>query len=755
MILWKKRAAALALALAMAAGAATAALAEDDAPEAWDGAESVAQEDGAWAQPASAYQLRAPIFVQTQVLDLPRNTTTFWFALPAGTVLGQDSSLNLHLTVTDTLINERSSITFAVNGEQVETIHILDIVDNETGWWRVQIPAGLLRVDGTLNAFTITTAQRSIEGDCADIDNPANWVKLHDDSYVEVGVEEYGALTLDNVLETFYNSLTDPNRLATEFVLPSFADETAVAGLLDAASAVGAAYPYKDTVTFSVAEGTAQNSALQNQVYLGFTGGWPLGELPPLAAGQGYAAVAGGPEAGALLLTGADADGMRKALRFFAGGYMGQASGTALTLDTAAAKRTAESPANREGYYTLADFGYTTASLAGAFHQTVSYTLPQPNGLQSGERSYVEIHFRHSEALVSDNSLMTVYINDEPIASVKLSSSNAQEGKVKASIPADALMGETLTLRVDCYNYLGKVDCSKDYYDTAWTVIDEDSVVYLEPGDAAVRPTLRSFPLFTGGGEGTDVVCSLPEGATQDTLALAATLAARAGQNSKAALEWALPQALEPKQQQADLVFLGDSASIALPEEVRAALAVAPDGSGGYTAAPESGIVPETLADKIVFQVLRSPWNFDRRIYVLTYAPGMEQDARALLEDKQSLQTLTGQVAVADAAGRLQNFTLADAAGEAEAVPLTPERLAYLVERATGLSLWLLGVIALAVAAAIVLIVRALRNKSRFTEAAHAMSVEQQLGAAQQPAESQAEETETEPQAPPEGPQKK
>lgn len=747
MIQLKRRAAALLLTAAVLLGTAAPALAEDaDVPAAPQetAPQAEAAEAAEWA-PASAYQLRAPLFAKTQVLDLPRNTTSFWFSLPQGTVLGQDCSLNLHVSVTDTLINERSSITFAVNGEQVETVHLLDLVDAAGGWWRVTVPAELLKTDGTLNEFTIATAQRSIEGDCADIDNPANWVKLHDDSYVEVGVEAYGALALSNVYESFFNSLTSANQLAAEFVLPSTEDEAAVTALLNTAAAIGSAYPYKDFIDFQVSPGVAAG-LLPHQLFLGTLEGWaafaqPV--LPELAAGQGYAAVSGQDGGGALVLSGADEAGLAKAVHFFSdSAYLGQASGDALVVESELPKQSAAAAAGAEGYYTLADFGYSTTSLAGAFHQTVSYTLTQPGGLQSGGRSYVEVHFRHSEALVSDNSLLTVYINDEPIASVKLSSSNADEGKVKAAIPAEALTAETFTLRVDCYNYLGKVDCSKDYYDTAWTVIDDDTVVYLEPGEAAVRPTLRSFPLFSGGREDADVVLCLPAGSNSQTLSLAATLAARAGQNSKTALEWALPRSFAPDQQHADVVFLGSADAVELPAEVQEALLVAPNGSGGYTVSDQVKVLPETLGDKIVLQVLRSPWDFDRRVYVVTYAPGLEDAARALLADTQTLQKLTGHVAVADAQGNVRNFTIEDPAAEVQSIPLTVERVLYLVERATGLSIWVLGLLALAIVAAIVLIVRVLRNKTRFAKAAHTMSVEQQLdaAAASQPGKDAAEE---------------
>jgi hypothetical protein len=658
-----------------------------------------------------------PIFTENQLLNLPRNASSFWFQVPSGTVLSA-AQLRLRVTASDTLIGERSSITLALNGENLATRRIPEIAALLDGLWTVDIPVAAIRTDGSLNELRFTTAQRSIEGDCVDIDNLSNWVQLREDSRLRLTVAREGALTLSGVLPRFYDTLENSGALSTEFVLGASPSNESLAAMLRVAGAVGDAYPYRDDV--NVAVSAAERSAIPNKIYVGREAltAWPGPAGTPGGAGEGVLAVAQNGGVNRLLLYGSDEAGLDRAAALLANGeLLRQAGGTSLTLTSDVPRPAAGGESHESGYYALSDFGYNTVNLAGAFHQEATFTLTQPGGLMSGRNSYVEIRYRHSEALLADNSLLTVYVNGTPMGSAKLSSSNAGGGKIKVRFPAEALAAQNIRVKVEVYNYLGRVDCSKDYSDTAWTVIDKDSVVYFEPGERAIQPTLSGFPSLSQGAE--EAVLAVRSGAPAGTYDLAAALAVRAGQANGQAGAWRVAnlEALPGDKADADFVILTDNEHAALPEALKNVFAVAPEGNGRFRASSEVSLPAELMKDKIVFQVARSPWSFDRRVYLVTYPEGMEAAALALVSNRSILKALGGSAAFASASGNVSTLT-PDAISATVAPPMTLARAVYLAEIRTGYPIeWMLVFLA-ALAVIAFLIVRAARNKSRFKKAA-------------------------------------
>ncbi|HPS80872.1 MAG TPA: cellulose biosynthesis cyclic di-GMP-binding regulatory protein BcsB, partial [Candidatus Limiplasma sp.] len=461
------------------------------------------------------------LFQDTQSLTNPRNTVNVSFLLLNNTVLAGDATLSLHLEASDTLIDARSTVTIALNGENIATGRILDVVQNRGGIWQTTVPSRLIRTDGTGNALTVLTMQRSIEGECADIDNPSNWVKLLADSTLKFPIAQEGSFQLANLYEALFERVEAGDTLTTDLILDDPARIATVASMLRFCSAAGAYKPQKGALRLSVKPFGGDIGDANNQIRFGLF-------AVQRSADEQYRQIA--PQTGYLMLEqsedrlemtigGADDTGLRKAIDFAVRkDYLAGAEGTEVTVETDPGAPTVTLPDSRTGMYSFADFGYPTTMLKGAFHQQAVFSLSQPNGMKGGARSYLQLHYRHSQTLISDQSLMTVYINGDPVGSVKLSASNANDGSYKIALPEDALNAPTLTLRVEVYHYLGTVDCSKDYSDTAWTSIEADSAVYLEPSDTLVRPTLAGFPNIPATDSAAGAYMVLPDNASEGAL---------------------------------------------------------------------------------------------------------------------------------------------------------------------------------------------------------------------------------------------
>lgn len=675
---------------------------------------------------ADVQKVSAPLFDEPQSLNLPHNSTSFWFRIPNGTILGDQCNLSLGMTAAETLIDDHSTVTLFLGNHQIASARILDIVKEQGGMWVVPVPATSLKTDGTLNELRIVTAQRTILGDCADIDNPSNWVKLETTSRLNLDVLQIGDPILGTALPYMFDKVDQGNRLAAEFIIPSGEDPDIRSAILTTASAIGSAYPSKSIVGFVVSQGSPAATE-QNRIRIGLGSQKPLdmGAIPPLNGETGYLSIARNNQYCDLSLYGADAAGLTKTAAFFThNDYLEQLSDSTAVISTDLRNIGTGFVKNEDGYYKLSDFGYDTANLEGAFHQEVNYTLKQPQGVRSGPDSYLEIHFRHSKALVGDTSLITVHVDGTAVNSIQLSDSNAEDGSIKVKIPAAALDKSSFDVKVECYNYLGKVDCSKDYYDVAWTVIDKDSVVYFQPGDVGIPPTIQpllSFGMPSGESWPTAILCA-PPNISQTMMEVAAGLVCRAGQNS-GAYRWEYANNLDSKQKESsDILILGNNDNVQIPKEILDLLSVVPQ-EDSFSLSKDPVVSAEALQNKIIIQVVRSPWNFYRKVYIVICPSGMEGILKEFISEHKTLNELSGTISLIDEKAAVTNVIAADSAGggTTENLPFSIDRFLGKIVRTTGVARGGLLAISILILIIVLLIIKVSRTPHRFEEAKRKM----------------------------------
>ncbi|MBO4925512.1 MAG: cellulose biosynthesis cyclic di-GMP-binding regulatory protein BcsB [Clostridia bacterium] len=668
------------------------------------------------APQAQAYRIR--IFSEPQAIKLPKAVTSYWFQVPADTEI-EKAVLSLELMCSDTLLEDRSTATVEVNGIAIASVNLQEMKNASSTVWDVEIPIDRLKTDGTINQLSIVTAQRSVLGECADIDNPANWLVLGENSALTLTLLRPESCLLDSLYPFLFNRAELGNVLNTEMVLAGSDADAEGAAALTVASAIGANYPYKklDRLTVSGQKtGTAENRFLIDA---------DAAVTPAIKEGEGYLAIR---QDGGLTVqvAGGGKTGLEKAVRVLSdAAVLSQFSSDSAVIRSALPRRSGALAAREDGLYTLRDFGYDDMNLAGAFHQQTVFTIRQPDGILGGAGSYFEVHFRHSDALISDTSLLTVYFNNVPATSIQLSRTNVDGGRLRVPIPRKMLAQGSFEIRVDVYNYLGKIDCSKDWYDVAWTVIDKDSVIYLEPGDSTLTPSLENFPSLWG----SETVVCLPEKTSYAVWQAMAALALRNGQHTQMTTDYRIVHSLSKENaQDAHLILAGARDEISLPQEIADELYVVP-GKDGYQVKNGAYVLPEVLEDKIIVQAVSSPYNYRKTAYVIMWADAaQEQDLAAFLSDKDRLSSLRGDLALVN---RYSSVSLTAAPAQETAIPLSADVLMARAVRATGISRLGLIIIALLVILILILIIRQIRMRNRFASAKEKME-QQNKGQAQE-----------------------
>jgi hypothetical protein len=95
-----------------------------------------------------------------------------------------------------------------------------------------------------------------------------------------------------------------------------------------------------------------------------------------------------------------------------------------------------ETPTEPQGAnLTFAELGYDDRVLRGSL-QEASYYFDLPAGWRLTKSAYLELYFTHSQLLDFENSFLSVYFNNTPIATIALSGETAQGGYVKMELPA-------------------------------------------------------------------------------------------------------------------------------------------------------------------------------------------------------------------------------------------------------------------------------------------------------------------------------
>lgn len=131
-----------------------------------------------------------------------------------------------------------------------------------------------------------------------------------------------------------------------------------------------------------------------------------------------------------------------------------------------------------------------------------SVDFKQPRGWEMISDPELHLFFEHSEALLADQSNLTVLLNDVPISTVALASENVQNGHLIAKLPLDSIEPYN---RITFAGTHRKTEQCQDPYDMAlWTRISKGSKLRFEVVESNVRGELLEYPypLFDDNGFG-------------------------------------------------------------------------------------------------------------------------------------------------------------------------------------------------------------------------------------------------------------
>lgn len=123
------------------------------------------------------------------------------------------------------------------------------------------------------------------------------------------------------------------------------------------------------------------------------------------------------------------------------------------------------------------------AYVNGAFRQTFSFTQAAYANKTLSPASQIYLKMRYSKNIDFDRSLMTVYVNDVPIGSHRLSEQYAEGDEAELFIPADMKVSGDFTIKVAFDLEIKDLWCTLRQGETPWAYVSPESMVKIVTAD--------------------------------------------------------------------------------------------------------------------------------------------------------------------------------------------------------------------------------------------------------------------------------
>ena len=440
--------------------------------------------------------------------------------------------LNLSFSVTQIAWKDFSTVTLSLNGENFYTQKI-DPKNGEKQTLTVNLPVD--KIIRGANTLLIQSYIKSEVDDpdwcynalCIDDMSGRNWINLYQDSSFEVS---YDPLDTMNSIADFCNHFTSIDALEyneSTLAVNGNADNSEIqSSLITLAGLSANAALYYDRIGYE-ASGGISGLDQKNILYVSKLSNLPSDlkglltqEQMSQATGDALIALVKNGSQNILLITGDNADALVCAARLIANkDRMSQLDFTSKPVQAGYTVDTTEAAVS--DYKSITDTG---TYVKGAFRQSADFYIRYPENRLLSSGSEVSLDIRYSENLDFDRSLVTLYINDEPVGSKKLSRDLANGDTVTLPIPTDLNVSGSFTLTASFDLEIKDLVCTPRATETPWAFVANTSMIKLNSID---NPYLLfdSYPTpFIWDGAFNDVALVIPDSPDSADFAVVSSL---------------------------------------------------------------------------------------------------------------------------------------------------------------------------------------------------------------------------------------
>ncbi|EQK43586.1 bacterial cellulose synthase subunit [[Clostridium] bifermentans ATCC 638] len=394
----------------------------------------------------------------------------------------KDLKLNLVYTKSELLNVNYSTITVFINGEPVSSKR-LDGDRKYQDKWQVNIPKELVKPG--YNSISIKAYKTISDKICRDDSNTANWLVIHKQSDIELN---YSLKSNSNEIKDYnsiFTNIGNEEYVDTTFVLPDKYNSNELSSIMNLSLNMGQKLK-ADNFKLDVKLKSNLKEYNNNIIYVGGTNDTSTDFLNLLSNDEKNQAKNKAvikqvispfnKEKRMILIISDNGKALKNATKLICSNeLLDELNSSSFIIDET--KDVSDIKKDTKNKLTLNDLGYNDFLLKGPFSQETNFDVSIPKNKISTAGSNLNLKFRYAKNLDFERSLVTVYVNDKPISSKKLSLEKADNDNLEVNLPTDVLGKNYYKIKVVFNLELKDLMCVTRDTDNPWAYILDSSFI--------------------------------------------------------------------------------------------------------------------------------------------------------------------------------------------------------------------------------------------------------------------------------------
>lgn len=394
----------------------------------------------------------------------------------------KDLKLNLVYTKSELLDVNYSTITVFINGEPVSSKR-LDGDRKYQDKWQVNIPKELVK--SGYNSISIKAYKTISDKICRDDSNTANWLVIHKQSDIELN---YSLKSNSNEIKDYnsiFTNIGNEEYVDTTFVLPDKYNSNELSSIMNLSLNMGQKLK-ADNFKLDVKLKSNLKESNNNIIYVGGTNDTSTDFLNLLSNDEKNQAKNKAvikqvispfnKEKRMILIISDNGKALKNATKLICNNeLLNELNSSSFIIDET--KDVSDIKKDTKNKLTLNDLGYNDFLLKGPFSQETNFDVSIPKNKISTAGSILNLKFRYAKNLDFERSLVTVYVNDKPISSKKLSLEKADNDNLEVNLPTDVLGKNYYKIKVVFNLELKDLMCVTRDTDNPWAYILDSSFI--------------------------------------------------------------------------------------------------------------------------------------------------------------------------------------------------------------------------------------------------------------------------------------
>lgn len=394
----------------------------------------------------------------------------------------KDLKLNLVYTKSELLDVNYSTITVFINGEPVSSKK-LDGDRKYQDKWQVNIPKELVKPG--YNSISIKAYKTISDKICRDDSNTANWLVIHKQSDIELN---YSLKSNSNEIKDYnsiFTNIGNEEYVDTTFVLPDKYNSNELSSIMNLILNMGQKLK-ADNFKLDVKLKSNLKEYNNNIIYVGRTNDTSTDFLNLLSNDEKNQAKNKAvikqvispfnKDKRMILIISDNSKALKNATKLICNNeLLNELNSSSFIIDET--KDVSDIRKDTKNKLTLNDLGYNDFLLNGPFSQEINFDVSIPKNKISTAGSILNLKFRYAKNLDFERSLVTVYVNDKPISSKKLSLEKADNDNLEVNLPTDVLGKNYYKIKVVFNLELKDLMCVTRDTDNPWAYILDSSFI--------------------------------------------------------------------------------------------------------------------------------------------------------------------------------------------------------------------------------------------------------------------------------------